>query len=119
MLCEVTSAKHAVLYEVTSAKHAWVSLKKMWVGQMSKLKEKLAAALFVLTALFSIGLFNVLQEGGVHGDPPPIELCLMHVSLVFLHMFFWPCLVLHRTMQHGSTCSSVQQKETYSVLYSA
>ncbi len=29
--------------------------------------------------------------------------CLLaHVS--------WPCLVLHRTMQHGSTCSSVQQK---------
>ncbi len=29
MLCEVTSAKHAVLYEVTSAKHAWVSLEKI------------------------------------------------------------------------------------------
>jgi hypothetical protein len=37
MLSEVTSAKHAVLYEVTSAKHAWVSLEKIWMGQICRL----------------------------------------------------------------------------------
>jgi hypothetical protein len=45
MLCEVTSAKHAVLYEVTSAKHVWVSLEKIWMGQMGKLEEKIAGIL--------------------------------------------------------------------------
>jgi hypothetical protein len=45
MLCEVTSAKHAILYEVMSAKHAWVSLEKIWMGQMGRLEEKIAAAL--------------------------------------------------------------------------
>jgi hypothetical protein len=45
MLCEVTSAKHAVLHEVTSAKHAWVSLEKIWMVQMGRLEEKMAAAL--------------------------------------------------------------------------
>jgi hypothetical protein len=44
MLCEVTSAKHVVLYEVTSAKHAWVSLEKIWMGQMGRLDEKIVAA---------------------------------------------------------------------------
>jgi hypothetical protein len=33
VLYEVTSAKHAVLYEVTSAKHAWVSFEKIWMGK--------------------------------------------------------------------------------------
>jgi hypothetical protein len=32
----------------------------------------------------------------------PIKLSLVHVSLVFLHMFF--------LAQHGFTCSSIQQK---------
>jgi len=41
VLYEVTSAKHAVLYEVTSAKHAWVSFEKIWMGQMGKLGEKI------------------------------------------------------------------------------
>jgi hypothetical protein len=56
MLCEVTSAKHAVLYEVMSAKHAVlyevmsakhapVSLEKILMGQMARLEEKIAAAL--------------------------------------------------------------------------
>jgi hypothetical protein len=45
MLCEVTSAKHAVLYEVMNAKHAYVSLEKIWMGQMGRLEEKIAAAL--------------------------------------------------------------------------
>jgi hypothetical protein len=45
MLSEVTSAKHAVLYEVRSAKHAWVSLEKIWMGQMGRLEENIAAAL--------------------------------------------------------------------------
>jgi hypothetical protein len=31
ILYEVTSAKHAILYEVVSAKHAWVSLEKIWM----------------------------------------------------------------------------------------
>jgi hypothetical protein len=45
MLWEVTSAKHAILYEVTSAKHAWVSLEKIWMRQMGRLEEKIAAIL--------------------------------------------------------------------------
>jgi hypothetical protein len=44
MLCEVTSTKHAVLYEVTSEKHAWVSLEKVWIGQMGRLEEKNSVA---------------------------------------------------------------------------
>ncbi len=32
MSCEITSAKHAILYEVTSAKHTWVALEKIWMG---------------------------------------------------------------------------------------
>jgi hypothetical protein len=27
---------------VTSAKHAWVSLEKIWMGQISRLEEKIA-----------------------------------------------------------------------------
>jgi len=38
---EVTSAKHAILYEVTSAKHAWVSLEKIWMRKMSRIKDQL------------------------------------------------------------------------------
>jgi len=45
MLRDLTSAKHAVLYEVTSAIYAWVSLGKIWMGQMGRLEEKIAAAL--------------------------------------------------------------------------
>jgi len=45
MLWEVTSAKHAILYEVRSAKHAWVSLEKIWMRQMGRLEEKIAAIL--------------------------------------------------------------------------
>jgi hypothetical protein len=45
MLCEVTSAKHAILYEVMSAKHAWVSLEKIWMGQMGRLEDKIVAVL--------------------------------------------------------------------------
>jgi len=45
MLCEVTNAKHAILYGVTSAKHAWVSLEKISMGQMGRLKEKITAVL--------------------------------------------------------------------------
>jgi hypothetical protein len=45
MLFQVTSAKHTLLHEVTSAKHAWVSLEKIWMGQMGRLEEKIAAAL--------------------------------------------------------------------------
>jgi hypothetical protein len=59
MLCDVTSAKHAILYEVLSAKHAWMSLEKIWMGQMGRLEEKIVAVLFVLTAFISFGLFNI------------------------------------------------------------
>jgi len=45
ILCEVVSAKHAILYEVVSAKHAWVSLEKIWMGQMGRPEEKIAAIL--------------------------------------------------------------------------
>jgi hypothetical protein len=45
MFCEVTSTKHAVVYEVMIAKHAWVSLEKIYMGQMSKLDENMAAIL--------------------------------------------------------------------------
>jgi hypothetical protein len=45
MVCEVTSAKHAILHEVMSAKHAWVSLEKIWMGQIGRLEEKIAAVL--------------------------------------------------------------------------
>jgi hypothetical protein len=41
----------------------------------------------------------------------PIELCPALVWLVFLHMFFGPCMVEHKTMQqHYSTCLLIQQK---------
>jgi hypothetical protein len=47
--------------------------------------DKHARALF--GACFSCFLAHVFQ---------PIKLCLVHVSLVFLHMFFWWCsTVLH------------------------
>ncbi len=36
----------ACICEVRSAKHAWVSLEKIWMGQMGRLEEKLAAVLF-------------------------------------------------------------------------
>jgi hypothetical protein len=45
MLCDVTSAKQDILYEVTSAKHAWVSLEKIWMGQMDRLEEKISGVL--------------------------------------------------------------------------
>ncbi len=37
--------KDAILNEVMSAIHAWVSLEKIWMGQMGRLDEKLAAVL--------------------------------------------------------------------------
>jgi len=40
MLCEVASAKHAILYEVMSAYHAWVSLEKIWMGQWADWRKK-------------------------------------------------------------------------------
>ncbi len=45
MLCEVTRAKHAVLYEVTNAKHIWVSFEKIWMGQLGILEEKIEITL--------------------------------------------------------------------------
>jgi hypothetical protein len=40
-LCEFTTGKHAILYEITSAKHAWVSLEKIWMGQMRQTGGKI------------------------------------------------------------------------------
>jgi hypothetical protein len=68
MLCEVTSAKHAILHEVMSTKHVWVSLQKIWMVQMDKLEEKMAAVLFVLTAFISSGLFNIFLCWGQRRD---------------------------------------------------
>lgn len=44
-------------------------------------------------------------------------LCLALFFLVFLHMFFSPCMVLHKTMQHGSTCFFYSAKEHSNVLF--
>jgi len=62
MLCEVTSAKHAILYEVMSAKHAWVSLEKIWMRQMGRLEEKNRRSTFVLAAFIAFGLFNIFPQ---------------------------------------------------------
>jgi hypothetical protein len=45
MLCEVRSAKHAILYEVMNAKHALVPLEKIWMRHMGRLEEKIVATL--------------------------------------------------------------------------
>ncbi len=58
--------KHAILNEVVSAKHAWVSLDKIWMGQMGKLEVKNSSTTFVLTAFISFGLFNNFQTGVSH-----------------------------------------------------
>jgi hypothetical protein len=43
--------------------------------------------------------------------PPPHQALSGACFSCLLAHDFRPCLVLHRTMQHGSTCSSVQQKK--------
>ncbi len=64
LLCEVTSAKHAVFYEVTSAKDAWLSLEKIWMGANEQTGGKKCSSTFILTAFisFSFGLFNVFPK---------------------------------------------------------
>jgi hypothetical protein len=63
---------------------------------------------------------HYLHAGDIRGDgetlntstpqpPHPIELCPAHVSLVRAHVF-WPCLFLHRTMQHGSKWRSSEKE---------
>ncbi len=67
ILDERVSAKHAILDELVSAKHSWVSLEKIWMGQMGTLEGKIAALLlyslhsFPLEFLifFSTGASNV------------------------------------------------------------
>jgi hypothetical protein len=59
MLCQVRSAKHAVLYEVTTARHAWVSLEKNMDGANGETGGKIRSSTFVLTAFISFGLFNI------------------------------------------------------------
>jgi hypothetical protein len=48
-----------MLCEVTSAKHAWVSLEKIWMGQLGRLEEKNRSNIFVLSAFISFGMFNI------------------------------------------------------------
>jgi len=62
MLCEVTSAKHAILYEVMRAKHAWVSLEKSLDGANGQTGGKNSSSTFVLTAFISFGLFNIFLK---------------------------------------------------------
>jgi len=59
MLYEVTHTKHAMLCEVITAKHAWVSLEKIWMGQMGRLEEKIATILLSGLHSFPFGLFNI------------------------------------------------------------
>jgi hypothetical protein len=40
---------------VTSAKHAWVSLEKIWMGQIGRLEEKKCHNVFVLITFISFG----------------------------------------------------------------
>jgi hypothetical protein len=61
MICEVTRAKHDVLYEVTIAKHAWVSLEKIWMGANEKTGGKNRCSTFVLTAFMSFGLTHIIS----------------------------------------------------------
>jgi len=61
MLCEVTNAKHAVLYKVMSAKHAWVSLDKIWMGANGQTGGENRSSTFVPTAYISFGLFNIFR----------------------------------------------------------
>jgi hypothetical protein len=42
---EVCNVLLGMLCKVTSAKHAWLSLEKIWMGQMCRLEEKIAAIL--------------------------------------------------------------------------
>jgi len=62
MVCEVTSAKHAILHEVMSAKHAWVSLEKIWMGANWQTGGKNSSSTFVLTTFISFGLFNIFRR---------------------------------------------------------
>jgi hypothetical protein len=62
MLCEVTSAKHAILYEVMSAKHAWVSLEKLWMWANVQTGGENSSSTFVLTAFISFGLFDMISS---------------------------------------------------------
>ncbi len=97
-LCEVTSAKHAVLFEVKSAKHVWVSLEKIWMGQMGRLEEIIPAAL--LYWLHSFPLACVIFSGNGHVN---------HWLCSFLHCIYRPRDVspcrnegLKRYGRHGS-----------------
>jgi hypothetical protein len=62
---------------------------------------------------------HITTPGETLNTPPPPPhphraLPAACFSCLLAHVFR-PCLVLHRTMQHGSTCSSVQQKNMSNV----
>ncbi len=60
--------KHAILDEVVSAKHAWVSLEKIWMGQMGRLEGKIAALL--LYCLHSFPLDCLIFSGRQSATDP-------------------------------------------------
>ncbi len=87
MLYEVTSAKHAVLYEVASAKHAWVSLEKIWMGQMGRLQEKIAAAL--LYRLHSFPLACLIFSRNL--TPSDSRSCVKNVPTIHKLLYIIDC----------------------------
>jgi hypothetical protein len=52
---------------LTSAKHAWVSLEKIWRGQMGRLEEKIAAALLYWLHSFPLAclIFSLLDANKI------------------------------------------------------
>jgi hypothetical protein len=68
MLCEVTSAKHVILYGVMSAKHAWVSFEKIWMGQMGRMEEKIATTLLYRLHSFPLAclIFSLHKSKKAH-----------------------------------------------------
>jgi len=78
MLCEITSAKHAVFYEVTSAKHAWVSLEKIWMGQMGRLEENISAALLYRLHSFPLACLVFSQNL----TPSDSQACVRNVHTI-------------------------------------
>jgi hypothetical protein len=70
ILYEITSTKHAILYEIMSAKHAWVSLEKIRMGANGQTAGKNSSNTFVLTAFISFGLFNIFGRSRREDAPP-------------------------------------------------
>jgi hypothetical protein len=67
-----------MLCEFTSGKHAWVSLEKIWMGQMGRLEEKIRSIFVVLSAFISFGLFNVFQQKTFVAFPARLYFWVIH-----------------------------------------